>query len=46
MEVQGLPENIRQMLPMIQQSDYIQIEKVDRTECTPDPYARGFSVRG
>jgi acylphosphatase len=46
MEVQGLPENIQQMLPMIQQSDYIQIEKVEKTECTPDPYARGFSVRG
>jgi acylphosphatase len=46
MEVQGLPENIQQMLPMIQQSDYIQIEQVNKSECTPDPWARGFSVRG
>jgi hypothetical protein len=46
MEVQGLPENIQQMLPMIQQSDYIQIERVNKSECAPDPYARGFSVRG
>jgi acylphosphatase len=45
MELQGKPDKIEQLLPMVQESDYIQIDEVHRSECTPDPYARGFSVR-
>lgn len=46
MEVQGLPEQIDKMLPMIQSSDYIHITDLRQMDCTPDPWARGFSVRG
>lgn len=46
MEVQGLPEQIDQMFPMIQRSDYIQITDIRHMDCTPDPWARGFGVRG
>lgn len=46
MEVQGLPEEIDQMFPMIQRSDYIQITDIRQKDCTPDPWARGFGVRG
>jgi acylphosphatase len=46
MEAQGLPENIQQLLPMIQQSDYIQISQIQKSDRAPDPWARGFSVRG
>ncbi|MBU3820388.1 MAG: acylphosphatase [Candidatus Faecalibacterium intestinavium] len=46
LEVQGRLEQIRKLFGMIQASDYIQITGMRQEDLTPDPYARGFSVRG
>lgn len=46
LEVQGQPDQIKKMFGMIQASEYIQIVGMRQEDLTPDPYARGFSVRG
>ena len=46
LEVQGSPEKFWQLFAMIQKSDYIQITDLREKDLTPDPWERGFSVRG
>lgn len=46
LEVQGDPEKFAQLFAMIQQSDYIEITGLHQRDCAPDPWERGFSVRG
>ena len=46
LEVQGDPERFLQLFNMIQKSDYIQITGIRHKDLAPDPWERGFSVRG
>ena len=46
LEVQGDPEKFMRLFEMIQRSDYIEITGLHHRDCTPDPWERGFSVRG
>lgn len=46
LEVQGDPALFPKMFQMIQRSDYIQIAGMRQTDIPPDPWARGFGVRG
>lgn len=46
LEVQGSPEKFLQLFDMIQKSDYIQITGICQKDLPPDPWERGFSVRG
>lgn len=46
LEVQGSPDNFYQLFALIQHSDYIQITDISERTLPPDPWERGFSVRG
>ena len=46
LEVQGDPEKFLRLFAMIQKSDYIQITGIRQKDLPPDPWERGFSVRG
>lgn len=46
MEIQGTPEKIDQVIPLIQRNDYIQITDMRIRELKPNPWERRFSVRG
>ena len=46
LEVQGSEEKFPQLFEMIQKSDYIQITGIREKDLPPDPWERGFSVRG
>ena len=46
LEVQGSEEKFPQLSDMIQKSDYIQITGIREKDLPPDPWERGFSVRG
>lgn len=46
LEVQGDPELFGQLFAMIQNSDYVRIEGMTQKDITPDPWERGFAVRG
>ena len=46
LEVQGEPDKFLQLFAMIQKSDYIQITDLSEKKLPPDPWERGFSVRG
>ena len=46
LEVQGDPDKCLQLFALIQKSDYIQITGIRQTVLPPDPWERGFSVRG
>jgi len=46
LEVQGEPEKFMQLFAMIQKSDYIEITSMREKTLPPDPWERGFSVRG
>ena len=46
LEVQGQPDKFLELFGMIQKSDYIQITDIRQKDLPPDPWERGFSVRG
>ena len=46
LEVQGDPEKFLRLFAMIQKSDYIQITGIRQKNLPPDPWERGFSVKG
>ncbi len=46
LELQGDPEKFGQLFAMVQRSDYIQITDIRQQSLAPDPWERGFSVRG
>ena len=46
MEVQGDPDKFISLFAMIQKSDYIQITGIRQKDIPPDPWERGFSVKG
>ena len=46
LEVQGDPDRFPQLFAMIQKSDYIRITDIREKPLPPDPWERGFSVRG
>ena len=46
LEVQGDPALFARMFDMIAAGGYIQITGIRSQEIEPDPWARGFSVRG
>ena len=46
LEVQGDPVKFRKLFALIQRSDYIQITAIRQKDIAPDPWERGFSVRG
>ena len=46
LEVQGDPALFARMFDMIAAGGYIQITGIRSQEMEPDPWARGFSVRG
>ena len=46
LEVQGDPDKFMRLFAMIQKSDYIRITGIRQKDLTPDPWERGFSVRG
>ena len=46
LEVQGDPEQVLRLFAMIQKSDYIQITGIRQKDLPPDPWERGFSVKG
>ena len=46
MEVQGDPDQFMRLFAMIQKSDYIQITGIRQKDIPPDPWERGFSVKG
>ena len=46
LEVQGDPVKFRKLFALIQCSDYIQITAIRQKDIAPDPWERGFSVRG
>ena len=46
LEVQGDPDQFMRLFAMIQKSDYIQITGIRQKDLPPDPWERGFSVRG
>ena len=46
LEVQGDPDKFITLFAMIQKSDYIQITGIRSKNIPPDPWERGFSVKG
>ena len=46
LEVQGDPAKFMKLFALIQRSDYIQITNIHAKDVKPDPWERGFSVRG
>ena len=46
LEVQGDPDKFMSLFAMIQKSDYIQITGIRQKDLPPDPWERGFSVKG
>ena len=46
LEVQGDPDKFMSLFAMIQKSDYIQITGIRSKNIPPDPWERGFSVKG
>lgn len=46
MEVQGTPDKIEGLFPIIQTSDYIRIEHIQKNLTAPDPWERSFQVKG
>ena len=46
LEVQGDPVKFRKLFALIQRSDYTQITAIRQKDIAPDPWERGFSVRG
>ena len=46
LEVQGDPDKFMRLFAMIQKSDYIQITGIRQKDLPPDPWERGFSVKG
>ena len=46
LEVQGDPDKFITLFAMIQKSDYIQITGIRSKTIPPDPWERGFSVKG
>mgnify|MGYP001705864168 FL=1 len=46
LEVQGDPDQFMQLFAMIQKSDYIRITGIREKDLPPDPWERGFSVKG
>ena len=46
LEVQGDPDKFMSLFAMIQKSDYIQITGIRQKDIPPDPWERGFSVKG
>ena len=46
LEVQGDPDKFISQFAMIQNSDYIQITGIRSKNIPPDPWERGFSVKG
>ena len=46
LEVQGDPDKFISLFAMIQKSDYIQITGIRQKDLPPDPWERGFSVKG
>ena len=46
LEVQGDPAKFLKLFALIQRSDYIQITAIRQKDIAPDPWERGFSVRG
>ena len=46
LEVQGDPDKFMSLFAMIQKSDYIRITGIRSKELPPDPWERGFSVKG
>ncbi len=46
LEVQGDPDKFLTLFAMIQKSDYIQITDIRQKDLPPDPWERGFSVKG
>lgn len=46
LEVQGDPDAFAQLFTMIQRSDYILITDISEKTISPDPWERGFSVKG
>ena len=46
LEVQGDPDKFMRLFAMIQKSDYIRITGIRQKVLPPDPWERGFSVRG
>ena len=46
LEVQGDPALFLKLFALIQRSDYIQITGIRQKDLPPDPWERGFSVKG
>ena len=46
LEVQGDPDKFPELFTMIQRSDYVRITDIRQKDLPPDPWERGFSVRG
>lgn len=46
MEVQGTPEKMEGMFPIIQTSDYIRIDHIQKQAVAIDPWERSFQIRG
>ena len=46
LEVQGDPAKFMKLFALFQRSDYIQITRIRKKDVDPDPWERGFSVRG
>ncbi len=46
LEVQGDPDKFPELFAMIQRSDYVRITDIRQEDLPPDPWERGFSVRG
>ena len=46
LEVQGDPALFLKLFALIQRSDYIQITGIRQKDIPPDPWERGFSVKG
>ena len=46
LEVQGDPDKFPELFAMIQRSDYVRITDIRQKDLPPDPWDRGFSVRG
>ena len=46
LEVQGDPALFPELFAMIQRSDFIRIAGMHRQDLAPDPWERGFDVRG
>ena len=46
LEGQGDPDKFLELFAMIQRSDYVRITDIRQKDLPPDPWERGFSVRG